>query len=44
MEQALADGRAKAIGISNFNASAIDALLSGTTVKPAFVSTHAPRV
>ena len=36
LESALADGRARAIGISNFNASAIDALLSGTSVKPAF--------
>ena len=36
LEGALTDGRARAIGISNFNASAIDALLSGTSVKPAF--------
>jgi diketogulonate reductase-like aldo/keto reductase len=36
LEGALADGRARAVGISNFNASAIDALLSGTSVKPAF--------
>ena len=36
LEHALVDGRARAIGISNFNASAIDALVSGTSVKPAF--------
>jgi 2,5-diketo-D-gluconate reductase A len=36
LEGALTDGRARAIGISNFNASAIDALLSGTSVKPVF--------
>jgi 2,5-diketo-D-gluconate reductase A len=39
LERALADGRARAIGISNFNATALDDLLSvkgGVTVTPAF--------
>jgi diketogulonate reductase-like aldo/keto reductase len=39
LEGALADGRARAIGISNFNATAIDDLLSAkssVTVTPAF--------
>lgn len=35
MEKALGEGKARAIGVSNFNASALEALISQTTIKPA---------
>jgi len=35
MEKALAKGLTRAIGVSNFNASALDTLMKATTIKPA---------
>jgi len=36
LEQALAQGKARAIGVSNFNASEIEALVARTSILPAF--------